>query len=220
VKANHDIEKSRWWILKRLKQNSLIEKSESFIYDTAEGKPTYDKAHQQKLLTKLNKDNLITWAPLPTLIDEYAVQTGQQDYGDTRTYRISLVQPAFDSTYEKYEQRFGYETVASESDEVRYRAGVISQGSKSHIFREPALAALTSVLWPDRATMSTDGKLANEGKPKPMRVFLNQLSNTKPNMSADRVVSLCKSFNMAMKRKGIGAKILLKDGPLLCVYKK
>lgn len=217
MNINQDIDKSQWWMINKLKRESILFNSDSFTIDVQEKNDKYSRKQQQKLLEKLTNIGAMRCKPIRTNLDDYAVSSGQQEIWDTRNYRVTLIQPTFDDLYSQYEKTHPYSSLETIDKTVRYKTGTITQGNAQHTFKEPPeMASILSLIWQKRG-IKVDDKLEKIGNPIDIDALKNNLLDIKPGISPERITSLCKSFNKAMGRKHIGAKITFRGGVLLTV---
>jgi hypothetical protein len=211
MSISKDVEQSLWWLLNKLRQDSNTYDSQTFIIDVTEKEDIYNQRQQQKLLERLEADGVLERKPFRTQIEALAVTTFQRDYWDADKYKVTLLQPDFDSLYDKYSLTnkpipLWQKPLETRIDpKITYKDGTISQGNNWHTFKHSEeLVILLRVLWQKRRIVKEDDSLSKAGKST--KISSLQVQGTR-SLSEARIKDLCNVFNRTMKRKGIKAKI-------------
>lgn len=110
MSVSKDVEETKWWMLTRLKADSITFKSDTFLVDVNERTGECPAAQQRKLLESFQADGILTRQPFRGYIQDslgLLPMTDINKYWKADNFEVSLLQPAFDKTYDDYNQRHG-----------------------------------------------------------------------------------------------------------------
>jgi len=108
MSSNDDIEKSVWWMLKKLKEDSLTYVSDKFIVDVTEPEDDYTATQQRKLLARFKADGLINYGPHRGQIETMLISVKQPTkYFDADKFVVTLLAPTFDEAFDEYHNKYG-----------------------------------------------------------------------------------------------------------------
>ncbi|CAN5696882.1 hypothetical protein BH23PAT2_BH23PAT2_03040 [soil metagenome] len=137
MSVSNDVEKSIWWFLKKLKQDSLTYVSDTILLDVTEPEDEYTASQQRKLLARFKADGLLNYWPIRGQLQSLTLSIYKPTkYLDADKFKVSLNKPAFDEEFEKYRQQYGDVIVRLSKDHTDLCARI------SHFnpaFAQPAL---------------------------------------------------------------------------------
>lgn len=132
---NHEVEKSIWWLLRKLKQDSLTYVSDTFIFDVTEPEDEYSASQQRKLLARFQADGLLSYWPHRGQIEALTMSVYQpQKYYDADKFKVTLKVKAFDNAYEQYRARYGEIVVRLGKDHVELYVEIDGKKYSLHNF--------------------------------------------------------------------------------------
>ncbi len=137
MSVSNDVEKSIWWLLKKLKQDSLTYVSDTFYVDVTEPEDEYTATQQRKLLQRFVADGIIgCWPRRDQLLSVISTMLEPpENYWKVNQFKVTLKQPAFDEEFEKYRQEYGDVLIRLVKDHVELYVEIDDKQYLLHAFK-------------------------------------------------------------------------------------